>query len=72
MPQVVVFRNDFGGGHDRHRHVGHIALQADQGLGADQVGLVNYAVIATVTFDGSTGGALAFLLPSTIARARAS
>ena len=40
----MIFRDDLGGGHDGGRQVGDVALQADQGLGAGQAGLVENAV----------------------------
>lgn len=46
MPEVVVFRDDFGGRHHRDRHIGHVAFQSHQRLGTRQAGLIDGAVIA--------------------------
>ena len=43
----MIFRDDLGGRHHGDRHVGHIALESDQGLGAGQVGLIEDAVVAS-------------------------
>ena len=44
MPEVVVLRDDLGGGHDGGWQVGDVALEPDEGLRAGQAGLVEDAV----------------------------
>lgn len=46
MPEVVVLGDNLGGRHKGDRHVGHVALESDQGLSAGQAGLIDGAVIA--------------------------
>src|SRR5690606_2540225 len=45
VPEVVVFRDDFGGRHHRDWHVGHVTLESYQGSSAGQAGFVEGAVI---------------------------